>query len=118
MIIPNMSTELRERVRREAYLTNEIIIRTELLKAKGELHLNRELSKRELEFDEYFARAIIVTIYFFFSSDLHPDDTSKEANESGGPSSPNFLLPGGENNPCLRQRRTETGDITDGKIIV
>ena len=47
MIIPNMSTELKERVRREAYLTNEIIIRTELLKAKGQLHLKREMSKRK-----------------------------------------------------------------------
>ena len=27
LIIPNMSTDLKERVRREAYLTNEIIIR-------------------------------------------------------------------------------------------
>lgn len=36
-IVPNMSRDLRERMRREAYATNEIIIRTELLKAQGKL---------------------------------------------------------------------------------
>ena len=38
-IIPNMNRNLRDKIRREAYVTNEIIIRTELLKAKGKLHL-------------------------------------------------------------------------------
>ena len=36
-IVPNISRDLRDRIRREAYVTNEIIIRTELLKAKGKL---------------------------------------------------------------------------------
>ena len=32
-----MSRNMRDKMRREAYVTNEIIIRTELLKAKGKL---------------------------------------------------------------------------------
>ncbi len=44
VLIPNVSTELKERIRREAYLTNEIIIRTELLRATGKLDdVGREL---------------------------------------------------------------------------
>ena len=34
--MPNLRSDLKERVRREAYLTNEIIIRQELLRAKKE----------------------------------------------------------------------------------
>ena len=34
-IVPNINRDLRDKIRREAYVTNEIIIRTELLKAKG-----------------------------------------------------------------------------------
>lgn len=37
-IVPNMSRNMRDKMRREAYVTNEIIIRTELLKAKGKLY--------------------------------------------------------------------------------
>ena len=36
-IVPNMNRNLRDKIRRESYVTNEIIIRTELLKAKGKL---------------------------------------------------------------------------------
>ena len=36
-IIPSISRDMRDKMRREAYVTNEIIIRTELLKAKGKL---------------------------------------------------------------------------------
>ena len=90
MVIPNMSGELKERMRREAYLTNEIIIRTELLKAKGQLHaLHRELSE---------GRETIAT-------DI-PEENEKR---------PSIDDP---NKPILRSRRMETGDITDGKIVV
>ena len=34
-IVPSVSRDLKDRMRREAYVTNEIIIRTELLKARG-----------------------------------------------------------------------------------
>ena len=36
-MIPEMSRDMRDKIRRESYVTNEIIIRTELLKAKGKL---------------------------------------------------------------------------------
>ena len=36
-IVPSISRDMRDKMRREAYVTNEIIIRTELLKAKGKL---------------------------------------------------------------------------------
>lgn len=35
--IPDMSGELRDRIRREAYITNEIIIKQETLRAQGGL---------------------------------------------------------------------------------
>ena len=34
-IVPNLHSEVEDRCRREAYVTNEVIIRSELLKAKG-----------------------------------------------------------------------------------
>jgi hypothetical protein len=37
--VPTVSRDLRDRMRREAYVTNEIIIRTELLKAQGKLNV-------------------------------------------------------------------------------
>lgn len=91
-IIPNIKGDLRERIRREAYLTNEIIIRTELLKAKGQLD-------------------------GFLNDDVDVMDQMK-------------TMPGitveqgqgdGEEDTCLRHRmatRPETGDVTDGSIIV
>ncbi|XP_059080629.1 anoctamin-1-like [Tigriopus californicus] len=82
-VVPNMSTELKERIRREAYLTNEIIIRTELLKAKGELDLNMEYE------------------------DGNEEQSPEESIRSNG--------------RLLRRRSTrrhETGDVTDGQIVV
>ena len=38
-LVPSVSRDLRDRMRREAYVTNEIIIRTELLKAQGKLNV-------------------------------------------------------------------------------
>ena len=34
-IVPNLNSDIEDRCRREAYVTNEVIIRSELLKAKG-----------------------------------------------------------------------------------
>ena len=36
MLIPNMATDMKERMRREAYLTSEIMIRMDLLRATGQ----------------------------------------------------------------------------------
>ena len=36
MLIPNMASDMKERIRREAYLTSEIMIRMDLLRATGQ----------------------------------------------------------------------------------
>lgn len=41
--IPDMSAELRDKIRREAYITNEIIIKQEALRAH---HLTNGISER------------------------------------------------------------------------
>lgn len=81
-IIPNMSADLRERIRRETYLTNEIIIRTELLRAAG------KLSEDGSSIGE--------------AGDMKPEEMDDERTS------------------IIRSRfsRTETGDITDGHIVV
>ena len=37
VLIPNMASDMKERIRREAYLTSEIMIRMDLLRATGQL---------------------------------------------------------------------------------
>ena len=53
-LVPSVSRDLRDRMRREAYVTNEIIIRTELLKAQGKLNVmnNVEENPNEPETEE------------------------------------------------------------------
>ena len=53
-LVPSVSRDLRDRMRREAYVTNEIIIRTELLKAQGKLNVmkNEEENPNEPETEE------------------------------------------------------------------
>ena len=46
-IVPNMNRNLRDKIRRESYVTNEIIIRTELLKAKGKLPFDEPLEDND-----------------------------------------------------------------------
>jgi hypothetical protein len=97
-IVPSISKDLRERMRREAYVTNEIIIRTELLKAKGKL--------------------------FNHIDDLNNDDDDDYA--SCEPNSEVYWTESNMDHECtssLRQRQSdtsnlETGDVTDGKIVI
>ncbi len=105
MVVPNVSSELKERIRREAYLTNEIIIRTELLKARGRLdvELQRELSSSE-------------------AAPLPPpppppdDDEARSEEGVGGARGDGG---DGEERTRLKRRitRMATGDITDGNIV-
>jgi hypothetical protein len=95
-IVPNISKDLREKMRREAYVTNEIIIRTELLKAKGKL--------------------------FNHIDDLNNDD---DDNATCEPNS-EVWTESNIDHECtssLRQRQSDTsnlntGDVTDGKIVI
>ena len=41
-IIPDVPYKLKERIRREAYVTNEIIVNTELMRARGEFIKERK----------------------------------------------------------------------------
>jgi len=94
VLIPNTSSELKERIRREAYLTNEIIIRTELLKAKGQLGTNEEGQGdgwKEGEDGESEDSACLAR--------KRRRRWSLERKESGF-------------------ERVDTGDITDGKIVI
>jgi len=97
---------LQERIRREAYLTNEIIIRTELLKAKGQLDQGGEEDNGD-------------------ATGGGGGDVGRWQEGEDGDS---------EDSACLSRRRRrrrwsierknsglkrkETGDITDGKIVV
>eukprot|EP00096_Caligus_rogercresseyi_P006888 TRINITY_DN2387_c0_g1_i3.p1 TRINITY_DN2387_c0_g1~~TRINITY_DN2387_c0_g1_i3.p1 ORF type:complete len:280 (+),score=86.39 TRINITY_DN2387_c0_g1_i3:60-899(+) len=92
-IIPNFNTGLKEKIRREAYLTNEIIIRTELLKAKG------ELNPKTLE------------------EEVHLVEEENFRVESGGGSLRRRKKEGSRYD-LNKIGRTETGDITDGQIIL
>ncbi len=94
LLIPTIAPELKERIRREAYLTNEIIIRTELLKAKGQLD------------------AVLAGEYTD-EADGNNGDVSGAGKGGDGD---------GSTDPLRRRRkpsaRLETGDITDGHIMV
>ena len=89
LLIPNMASDMKERVRREAYLTSEIIIRMDLLRARG------QLDKVAVLREEY------------------PDDEKAGNAEDGG---------GGDQSDrsliTKRCPRRDTGDITDGQIVV
>ena len=84
-IVPSVSRDLRERIRREAYVTNEIIIRTELLKAQGKLNL---------------------------SCDEEKDTLVLESQTSDMP------LLQGETKSYSECDDVNTGDVTDGKIVM
>ena len=103
LIIPNVSSDLKERIRREAYLTNEIIIRTELLKAKGKLNLRREYSVANDGDNE------------------DKEDSSLINGSAGGGDGGEAGRGEDERNSWRRRRggkRHETGDVTDGHIVV
>ena len=67
-LVPSISRDLRDRMRREAYVTNEIIIRTELLKAQGKLNVmnNVEENPNEPETED---------------TSFLPDDNKKKFNQ-------------------------------------
>ena len=79
-LVPSVSRDLRDRMRREAYVTNEIIIRTELLKAQGTIHILRKhfYSKKLNLTSKFFTKSgfFVKTKQFF--SILHFDEISSE----------------------------------------
>lgn len=101
VIIPNVSGELKERMRREAYLTKEIIIRTELLKAKGKLNIEDEIEEREPEDEEALD----------FADEDHTGSAEKSPILTHRRRS-------GRRSYGSESERAETGDVTDGSIVV
>ena len=89
-IVPRTSRDLRDRMRREAYVTNEIIIRTELLKAQGKLNFFKDTQNG--------------------ASSPNTVDEEIEVN----------LWEKNEETIPLRKRSsdTNTGDVTDGRIVM
>ena len=100
-IVPNVGTGLKDRMRREAYLTNEIVIRTELLKATGKIDADGKIIDNGLD-DTDIDRDISV------KTDIEPDQSRK----------------GDQDQEEVRYRRglslptDGTGDITDGHIVL
>ena len=55
-VIPDMPAKLKEEIRREAYITNEIILRTELQRAQGiDPEVAVETSAAEPEVDDRYS---------------------------------------------------------------
>lgn len=110
-MIPSVSRDLRDRIRRESYLTNEIIIKTELLKAKGLLKLDSA------------GRICNST----FSCHWDDDGQELDAKVQGGQGDQDGgLLHAADRVSLCRKRRSSTreremvttGDITDGQIVL
>ena len=114
--MPNLRSDLKDRVRREAYLTNEIIIRMELLRSKRAPLATGEDSTADLEMslpprgvgkagDEGNS-----TLRFRSSSAINgsPKPTLKDI---VGVS----LM---KTSSQLTQSEDQTGDVTDGNIVV
>ncbi len=111
------------RIRREAYLTNEIIIRTELLKARYVLRV-KESETFAPAIDDDACRGQLAHVHRELSSESPPPqgdgggggDLSLQVEEGGLGSG----YDDEEEGRSLRKRlvRAETGDVTDGNIIV
>lgn len=55
-LIPDIPSDLREQIRREKYVTNEIVLATELKRARGETVTDKVLlSVTELESNRYLS---------------------------------------------------------------
>ena len=115
--MPNLRSDLKDRVRREAYLTNEIIIRMELLRSKRAPLATGEDSTADLEMSlppKGVGKAGdpegISTLRFRSSSATNgsPKPTLKDI---VGVS----LM---KTSSQLTQSEDQTGDVTDGNIVV
>lgn len=98
-IVPNIGSELKERMRREAYLTNELIIKTELLKVAGKIDENGQMISQENGGE----------------TSIKPVRKSCDSGKSNNNEEITSRL--------LERRRLtlpvdETGDITDGNIVL
>ena len=92
-IVPSVSRDLKDRMRREAYVTNEIIIRTELLKARG------------------------VDLKLLSNEDDEEPVIKKRKGKVGEVETTPFLQ-GQQSRSFTEYDGVNTGDVTDRKIIM
>ena len=100
-IVPNIHSDIEDRCRREAYVTNEVIIRSELLKAKGVIELDDgigELAQHENREDFLINQEAVIKPKENRSNTMEAEVTLRNRKLSSGD--------------------RITGDVTDVNIVV
>ena len=115
--VPNLRSDLKDRVRREAYLTNEIIIRMELLRSKRAPLATGEDSTADLEMF-LPPRGVVGKAGDEGSSTLR-FRSSSAINGSPKPTLKDIVgVSLMKTSSQLTQSEDQTGDVTDGNIVV
>ena len=115
--MPNLRSDLKDRVRREAYLTNEIIIRMELLRSKRAPLATGEDSTADLEMS-------LPPKGVGKAGDPEGNSTLRFRSSSATNGSPKPTLKDivgvslMKTSSQLTQSEDQTGDVTDGNIVV
>ena len=122
-IVPNVKSDIEERCRREAYVTNEVIIRSELLKAKGVFEVNDRINASKINIsldqpreDSTVTQELMMKSMANAKHDFEPDSDMRSRNiptETENKTDVSDL-------DALRKgiEKQMTGDITDGNIVV
>ena len=122
-IVPNVKSDIEDRCRREAYVTNEVIIRSELLKAKGVFEANDRInvSKMDISLDQPREDSTVTQELMMKSMgdakhDFEPDSDMRRRNIPTETESKTDV----SDLDALRKgiEKQMTGDITDGNIVV
>ena len=122
-IVPNVKSDIEDRCRREAYVTNEVIIRSELLKAKGVFEVNDRInvSKMDISLDQPREDSTVTQELMMKSMgdakhDFEHDSNMRRRNIPTETESKTDV----SDLDALRKRieKQMTGDITDGNIVV
>ena len=117
-IVPNLHSEIEDRCRREAYVTNEVIIRSELLKAKGIREIDDERIPHSVE---HTGEESMVTQDFVMQSlESGNQDLKKSPNVRRRVVTSESIVSDrveGGNAMLERIENQIIGDITDGNII-
>ena len=122
-IVPNVKSDIEDRCRREAYVTNEVIIRSELLKAKGVFEVNDRInvSKMDISLDQPREDSTVTQELMMKSMgdakhDFEPGSDMRRRNILTETESKTDV----PDLDALRKgiEKQMTGDITDGNIVV
>ena len=122
-IVPNVKSDIEDRCRREAYVTNEVIIRSELLKAKGVFEVNDRInvSKMDISLDQpredsTVTQELVTKSMGDAKHDFEHDSNMRRRNIPTEIESKTDV----SDLDALRKgiEKQMTGDITDGNIVV